>query len=158
MPRTLRMVLLQFSLLETLMEIRVTQLTMMASPGHQMMSHRLQSSGTITNFIHLCYTFGDLGGRGNSTVVSVSVYQAGGPGSLPAQSACFRKVEFYHCAVNTFPPVPTTGSKKAVHVLLCLCNNACKRSLAISAIRVGHRVPLAAFCQKIDNTTLLFQY
>ena len=26
-------------------------------------------------------------------------------------------------------PVPTTGSKKAVHVLLCLCNNACKRSL-----------------------------
>ena len=30
-----------------------------------------------------------------------------------------------------FEPVVGTGSKKAVHVLLCLCNNACKRSLAI---------------------------
>ena len=34
-------------------------------------------------------------GRGNSTVVSVSVCQAGRPGSRQAQSACFRKVEFY---------------------------------------------------------------
>ena len=47
------------------------------------------------------------------------------------RSACIRKVEFYHCAIDLLPPVPTTGSKKAVHVLLCLCNNACKRSLAI---------------------------
>ena len=70
-------------------------------------------------------------GRGNSTVVRVSVYQAGGPGSLPARSACHRRVEFYHCVIDPIPPVPTTGSKKAVHVLLCLCNNACKRSLAI---------------------------
>ena len=70
-------------------------------------------------------------GRGNSTVDSVSVYEAGGPGSLPAQSACHRKVEFYYCAIDLLPPVLTTGSKKAVHVLLCLCNNACKRSLAI---------------------------
>ena len=70
-------------------------------------------------------------GRGNSTVVSISVYQAGGPGSLPARSACIRKVEFFHCAIDSFPPVPTTGSKKADHVLLCLCSNACKRSLAI---------------------------
>ena len=70
-------------------------------------------------------------GRGNSTVVRVSVYQAGGPGSLPARSACHRKVELYHCAIDSFPPVLTTGSKKAVHVLICLCNNACKRSLAI---------------------------
>ena len=70
-------------------------------------------------------------GRGNSTVVSVSVYQAGSPGSLPARSACHRKVEFYHCVIDSLPPVPMTGKKKAVHVLLCLCNNACKRSLAI---------------------------
>ena len=72
-----------------------------------------------------------LWGRGNSTVVSVSVYQAGGPGLLPARSACHRKVEFYHCIIDSLPPVLTTGSKKAVHVLLCLCNNACKSSLAI---------------------------
>ena len=47
------------------------------------------------------------------------------------RSACIRRVEFFHCFVDSFPPVSTTGSKKAVHVLLCLCNNACKRSLAI---------------------------
>ena len=49
------------------------------------------------------------GVRGNSTVVSVSVYQAGGPGSLPALSACYRKVECYHCFIDWLPPVPTTG-------------------------------------------------
>ena len=46
-------------------------------------------------------------------------------------SACFRKVRFYHCVTDSFPPAPTTASKRAVHVLLCLCNNACKISLAI---------------------------
>ena len=50
------------------------------------------------------------------------VYEAGGPGSLLARSACHRKVEFCHCVIDSFPPVLTTGSKKAVHVLLCLCN------------------------------------
>ena len=70
-------------------------------------------------------------GRGNSTVVRVSVNQAGDPSSRPPRSVCVRKVEFYHCAIDLLPPVPTTGSKKAVHVILCLCNNACKRSLAI---------------------------
>ena len=53
------------------------------------------------------------------------------PGSRPAQSDCYRKVELYHCVTDLHPPVPTTGSKKAIHLLLCLCNNACKRSLAI---------------------------
>ena len=72
-----------------------------------------------------------LWGRGNSIVVSVSVYQAGDPGSRPLRAACHTKVRFYHCVIDSFTPVPTTGSKKAVHVLLCLCNNACKRSLAI---------------------------
>ena len=69
--------------------------------------------------------------RGSSTVLSISVCQGGHPVSRPARSACYRKVRFYHCVIESFPPVPTTGSKKAVHVLLCLCNNACKRSLAI---------------------------
>ena len=96
------------------------------------LSHRI-----INSLIHrkliltFFFRFYLIGGRGNGTVVSVSVYQAGGPGSLPARSACYRKVEFYHCVIDSFPPVPKTGSKKAVHVLLCLCNNACKRSLAI---------------------------
>ena len=70
-------------------------------------------------------------GLGNSTVGSISVCHAVHPGLRPAQSACFRKVELYHCVVDSFPPVPTTGSKKAVYVSLCLCNDACKRSLAI---------------------------
>ena len=48
-------------------------------------------------------------GQGNSTVISVSVYQAGSRGSRPARSACIRRVEFFHCAIDSFPPVPTTG-------------------------------------------------
>ena len=67
----------------------------------------------------------------NSTVISISVYQAGDPGLHPPRSACHRNVEFYHCGIDSLQPVPMTGSKKVVHVLVCLCNNACKRSLAI---------------------------
>ena len=37
----------------------------------------------------------------------------------------------YTNGIDLFPPVLTTGSTKAVHVLSCLCDNACKRSLAI---------------------------
>ena len=48
-------------------------------------------------------------GRGNSTVVSISVYQAGNPGSRPPRSTCYRKVELYHCVIDLLPPVPTTG-------------------------------------------------
>ena len=70
-------------------------------------------------------------GQGNSVMVSVSVCQVGRLGSSPVWSACFRKVVYYQWVMNLSPPVPTTGSPKAVHVLLCLCNNACKRSLAI---------------------------
>ena len=50
--------------------------------------------------------------RGNITVLSVSVCHVGGPGSCPARSACHRKVEFYHCAIDSFLPVPTYGSNK----------------------------------------------
>ena len=28
--------------------------------------------------------------------------------------------------MDLLPPVPTTGSPKAVHVLSCLCDNACR--------------------------------
>ena len=66
-------------------------------------------------------------GRGNSTVVSVSVCQAGHPGLHPARSACFRKVEFYQFAIELF----CADGWFNVHVLSCLCDNACKRSLAI---------------------------
>ena len=48
----------------------------------------------------------------NSIMVSVSVCHAGRPGSSPAQSACFRKVEFYQYVIDLLPPVPTTGSPK----------------------------------------------
>ena len=47
--------------------------------------------------------------RGNSTVVSISVCQAGSPGSRSARSACVSKVEFYHCVIDSFSPVPKTG-------------------------------------------------
>ena len=63
----------------------------------------------------------------NSAVVSISVSQAGRLGSRPAQSTCFRKLEFYQGAIDMFPQVLTTGSTKAVHVLSYLCDNACRR-------------------------------
>ena len=55
------------------------------------------------------FTFCVIGGPGNSTVVCVSVYQVGGPGLHPARSSCIRRVKFFHCAINSFPPMPTTG-------------------------------------------------
>ena len=69
--------------------------------------------------------------RGGEIAQSLASLSVKRPSSRPARSACHRKVRFYHCVIDLLPPVPTTGSKKAVHVLLCLCNNACKRSLAI---------------------------
>ena len=50
-------------------------------------------------------------GRGNGTVSGVTVCQVGGPGSRPARSTCHRKVKFYYCVIDSFPPVPTTRSK-----------------------------------------------
>ena len=62
-----------------------------------------------------------------------------------ARSAYFRIVEFYQGAIDLFPPVLMTGSTKAVHVLSCLCDNACKRSLAICCMS-RHCVPLVSVC------------
>ena len=70
-------------------------------------------------------------GWGNSVMASFSVCQAGCPGLSPALSVCFQKVEFYQDIIVLSLPVPTTGSPKAVHVLSCLCDNACERSPAI---------------------------
>ena len=70
-------------------------------------------------------------GWGYGIMVSVSVCQVGHPGSNPVCSARFRRVRFYQNDINLSPPVQTTGSPKAVHVLSCLCDNACKGSLAI---------------------------
>ena len=64
-------------------------------------------------------------------MVRVSVCQAGHPGSSPARSACFRKVGFYQNVIILSPPVPMTSSAKAVYVLSCLCDIACKRPLAV---------------------------
>ena len=40
-------------------------------------------------------------------------------------------MEFYHNVIDLSQPVLTTGSPKAVHVLSRLCDDTCKRSLAI---------------------------
>ena len=87
-------------------------------------------------------------------MVSVSVCQAGCPGSSPARSVCFRKIKFCQKVINLSLPVPTTGSPKAAHVSSCLCDNACKRCL-LSVTRVGHRVPLAAFCLSLYGLHVL---
>ena len=81
-------------------------------------------------FIH-CRKIDVLGGLGNSIMVSISLCHAGRPGSSLVRSICVRKVEFYQHAVDLSPPVLTTGSTNVVQVLSCLCDNACKRSLAI---------------------------
>ena len=72
----------------------------------------------------------DIWGQGNSIMVSVSVCKAGHPGSSPVRSACFRKMRFYQHVIVLFLPV-LTGSPKAVHVLLCLCDGAWRRSPVI---------------------------
>ena len=91
--------------------------------------------------------FRHFAGQGNNTVVSVSVCQAGRPGSSPAWSTCFRKVEFHQGAIDLFPLVLTTGATETIHVFLCLCDNACKRSLAIKlylcVVSVGHSCPVS---------------
>ena len=57
--------------------------------------------------------------------------KAGCPYSNPARYVCHRKVEIYQHVINLFLPVLMTGSTKVVHVLSCLCGDACKRPLAI---------------------------
>ena len=92
-----------------------------------------------------------LRGRGNSTVVSVSVCQAGRPGSHPARSACFRKVEFYQGAIDLFPPVLMTSSTKAINVLSFLCDHACKRSLAIC-----HKIRVSCPVSRLLSIPILY--
>ena len=51
--------------------------------------------------------------------------------------------------------MPTTGSTKAVHVSSCLCDDACKRSLAICRKSTWHCVPLAGFCLSLYSLDVL---
>ena len=99
------------------------------------LSNRLQPPTDSTKlyiYNHQCLaTLYTLWGWGNSIMVNFFVCQAGRPGSSPAQSICFRKVEFFQSVINLSPPVSTTGSPKPIHVLSCLCDTACKRSLVI---------------------------
>ena len=55
----------------------------------------------------------------------------GCPGSGPAQSICFRKVEFYQHVINFFHQCCWLVYQRPCHVLSCLCGNARKRTLAI---------------------------
>ena len=91
-------------------------------------------------------------------MVSVSVCQAGPPGSSPARSVCFTKVEFYQNVINLSPPVPTTGSAKAFHVLSCLCDNACKRPLAIYLSLCGVHVLNRDVKQRNKHTCIRVVY
>ena len=85
------------------------------------------------------------GVRGNTILVSVSVCQAGRPGSNPARSACFGKVRFFQQVIDLFP--------RLVHQRLFMCYHVCVimhvKDPYVYFVRVGHRVPLAGFCLSI---------
>ena len=49
----------------------------------------------------------------------------------PGSIRLFQKGGILSCVIGSFPPVLTTRSKKAIHVSVCLCTDACKRSLDI---------------------------
>ena len=68
--------------------------------------------------------------RGNSTVGSVSVCHAVRPGSRPVRSVSERWNSITELLTRSHQ-CRRLVQKKAVHVSLCLCNDACKRSLAI---------------------------
>ena len=62
---------------------------------------------------------------------SVSVCQARFPGSSPVQFVCFRKVEFHQHAIDLSHQCCRLVKQRLCPVLSCLCDNVCKRSLAI---------------------------
>ena len=88
--------------------------------------------------------------RGNSIMVSVSICQAGRPGSSLSRSACFRKVEFYQNVMNLSPPVLTS---MCCHVYVIMH----VKDLLLSVIKVGHRVLLADFCLSLYVLLVLGQ-
>ena len=69
-------------------------------------------------------------GRGYSTMVSVFVW-SGWSGFTPGSIRLTQKGGILSLCYSLVPTSADDWFKKAVHVLLCLCNNACKRSLAI---------------------------
>ena len=58
--------------------------------------------------------------------------------------SCFRKVEFCQHAIDLSPPVLTTGSPKAVHVLSCVVMHV--KGPQLYVVRIGHCAPLAGLC------------
>ena len=72
---------------------------------------------TLQSFYMHCKNF--VGGQGNSTVFSISVCQAGSPGSCPAQSACFRW--------NSITVLLTCSHqcRRLVHKRPSMCYNVC---------------------------------
>ena len=96
------------------------------------------------------------GGRGNSILVSVSVSQGGCPGSNAGTVLLFQKGGILPECYELSPPVPMTGSQKAIHVLSCLCDNACKGSLAIIC-KSRASCPVAGFCLSLKRDVNMIQ-
>ena len=97
---------------------------------------------------HLIFTGGGAEGLTKSLIKIFCRKRFFSTSNLPACYHCSHKIgtpfvsysypynststlEFYQGAIELFLPVLTTGSTKVVHVLSCLCDNACKRSPAI---------------------------
>ena len=72
---------------------------------------------------------------GGAYTLPFFIWSENGPSSLAACVNCFSAVsQNLHCCqwlVASHTRVSWIGSPKAVRVLLCVCDNACKRSLAI---------------------------
>ena len=84
------------------------------------------------------------GGGGNATVVSVSVYQAGDPGSCPPRSTCHRKVEFYLLLTRSHQCRRLVKKRPSMCYHVCIIMHV--KDPWLSVVRVGHCVPLAGFC------------
>ena len=65
------------------------------------------------------------------TIYSIDVFWGDDTKVCFKVQTCLSLYFFYQNVMNLYPPVPTIGSPRAVYVSLCLCDNACKRSLAI---------------------------
>ena len=93
--------------------------------------HILQRYWNIWGQVYIMYLANAGGGWGNSIMVSVSVCQSGHPGSSPVGSVCFKKVELYQHAIDLSHQCCWLVQQRLFHVLLCLCDDECKKSLAI---------------------------
>ena len=81
-------------------------------------------------------------------------FQGGDPGSLPARSACQRKVEIYHCVIDLLPPVTTTGLSKAVPCVTMSVTMHIKDP-ELSALYIGRCNHVACFCLSLYSLYML---